>query len=59
MVVMDKKRILIIMSFVTISVFAFTFQKAQIKETMPTVALPVSNKVIVIDAGHGVPDEGD
>ncbi len=58
MVVIDKKRILIVMSLVTISVFAFTFQKAQIKETMPTVALPVSNKVIVIDAGHGVPDEG-
>ena len=58
MVVLNKKRILVIMSFVTISVFAFTFQKAQKKETIPTVALPVSNKVIVIDAGHGVPDEG-
>ena len=26
--------------------------------TVETVALPVSNKTIVIDAGHGVPDEG-
>ena len=26
-------------------------------ETVETVALPVSNKVIVIDAGHGEPDE--
>ena len=26
-------------------------------ETVETVALPVSNKVIVIDAGHGSPDE--
>ena len=26
--------------------------------TVQTVALPVSNKTIVIDAGHGVPDEG-
>ena len=25
-------------------------------ETIETVALPVSNKVIVIDAGHGEPD---
>ncbi len=27
-------------------------------KTVQTVALPVDNKVIVIDAGHGVPDEG-
>ena len=27
-------------------------------ETIQTVALPVDNKVIVIDAGHGKPDEG-
>ncbi len=24
--------------------------------TLPTVSLPVSNKVIVLDAGHGSPD---
>ena len=23
-----------------------------------TVSLPVSGKVVVIDAGHGIPDEG-
>ena len=27
------------------------------KKTVQTVTLPVTNKVIVIDAGHGVPDE--
>ena len=27
-------------------------------QTIETVALPVDNKVIVIDAGHGIPDEG-
>ena len=27
-------------------------------KTVQTVTLPVTNKVIVIDAGHGVPDEG-
>lgn len=26
-------------------------------KTVQTVTLPVTNKVIVIDAGHGVPDE--
>ena len=43
---------------VAISIFAFTIQTAQINETVETVALPVSNKTIVIDAGHGKPDEG-
>lgn len=28
------------------------------KKIVQTVTLPVTNKVIVIDAGHGVPDEG-
>ncbi len=58
MIVLNKKRILIVSMFVAISVLAFTIQSAQVKNTTPTVALPVSNKVIVIDAGHGVPDEG-
>lgn len=49
---------MIIVSMVMIATCAFTIQTAQIKETVQTVALPVSNKVIVIDAGHGVPDEG-
>ena len=57
MIVLNKKRIMIIMSMIIIATFAFTIQTAQIKETVPTVALPVSNKVIVVDAGHGIPDE--
>lgn len=58
MIILNKKRIMIIVSMVMIATCAFTIQTAQIKETVQTVALPVSNKVIVIDAGHGVPDEG-
>lgn len=57
MIVLNKKRILIVLIAVGISIFAFTLQIAQTNETVPTIALPVSNKVIVIDAGHGVPDE--
>jgi len=37
---------------------AFIAQKQTYKNTVQTVALPVTNKVIVIDAGHGKPDEG-
>lgn len=37
-------------SLVVLSTFVFVFQTASIKETVETVALPVTNKVIVLDA---------
>lgn len=58
MIVLSKKRILCIFSMVFISLFVFIFQTANLNKTVETVALPVSNKVIVLDAGHGKPDEG-
>lgn len=57
MVILNKKRLMAIVSMICLSIFVFTFQIAQKEETVQTVSLPVSNKVIVIDAGHGVPDE--
>lgn len=60
MIILDRKRILAALSISAVAIFAFTFQIANEKNTIntvQTVALPVSNKVIVIDAGHGVPDE--
>ena len=50
MIILNKKRILFILSVVTISIFTFIIQTVQINETVETVALPVSNKTIVIDA---------
>ena len=41
--------------FVSVLTFALVKDK---KEIVPTVSLPVSGKTIVIDAGHGKPDEG-
>lgn len=58
MIILNKKRILLIASIIFISMFIFTVQTAQINKTIQTVALPISNKTIVIDAGHGKPDEG-
>ena len=58
MIVLNKKRIMIVIGTVIIAMFAFIFQTASSNKTVQTVALPVSNKVIVIDAGHGKPDEG-
>lgn len=57
MIVISKKRILIITSLIFTSLFAFVLQNADKENTIATVALPVSNKVIVLDAGHGKPDE--
>lgn len=59
MILLRKKRmILIILSvFVFVSVLTFALVKDK-KEIVPTVSLPVSGKTIVIDAGHGKPDEG-
>lgn len=58
MIVLNRKRLIAILSMICISVLAFSFQIAKEEPTVETVSLPVSNKVIVIDAGHGVPDEG-
>lgn len=46
---------------VLLALCCFTFQNAKVVEnnvSVPTVALPVTNRVIVVDAGHGKPDEG-
>lgn len=57
MIVISRKRILFIASILCVSVFAFSLNTYSSKKAIETVALPVSNKVIVIDAGHGKPDE--
>ena len=52
---LNKKRILTITMCLV-----FTFLIAGItrkSDTIETVALPVENKVIILDAGHGFPDE--
>lgn len=60
MIILSKKRITIILSCVLVGIFTFMIQagRKDIKNTLPTVTLPVSGKTIVVDAGHGVPDEG-
>ena len=64
MVVINKKRIQIVLLCLIIGLFSFSFQIADDKNTtqetdsIETTATPVSGKTVVIDAGHGVPDEG-
>ena len=59
MIVLSKKRIMIVASIIMVALFVFAIQtNTKNTNVVQTVALPVSNKVIVLDAGHGKPDEG-
>lgn len=65
MIILTKKKILFTLSVVTMFIFSFLITGYNINnsaskevESIQTVALPVDSKVIVIDAGHGKPDEG-
>jgi len=56
MIILNKKRILIIVFCLIFSIF---FSKINyIDNTIDVVSLPVSDKTIILDAGHGSPDEG-
>ena len=54
------KRLILVVVFVCISVFCYgiinVIQKQE--KSITTNALPITNKIVVIDAGHGKPDEG-
>ena len=59
MIVLSKKRIMIVTIVVMVALCTFALQtNTRNTNVVQTVALPVSNKVIVLDAGHGKPDEG-
>ena len=68
MILINKKRIKIILGCILISLLSFSFQiadykqakeqKNELKNTVQTTSTPVSGKTVVLDAGHGIPDEG-
>ena len=59
MIVLNKKRITLILSGIFLSIFVFVLSTGTDENKyISTVSLPASGKTIVIDAGHGVPDEG-
>ncbi|MBO4816034.1 MAG: hypothetical protein J5507_03830 [Clostridia bacterium] len=60
MIIFNKKRITLIITSIFLSIFAFIFTMDNYKsqeEYISTVSLPISGKTIVVDAGHGIPDE--
>ena len=55
MIVLNKKRITLILSSIVLSIFVFMLSTSKLensKDYVSTVSLPVSGKTIVIDAGH-------
>lgn len=60
---MDKsifyKRLIFVMLLVCLSICSFEFFYTISKNdvSITTNALPITNKIVVLDAGHGKPDE--
>lgn len=51
-----NKRIGLVSCLIIISLCTFTFSKTRKGDIISTMSVPVTNKVIVIDAGHGGED---
>lgn len=58
MILLEKKRIMIILGAICISIFSYLFGSSNMYETIQTVSLPISGKTVVLDAGHGGEDKG-
>lgn len=63
MIIIQKKRVIFI-AFCVIFAFSFwiakdfTEQYSKNMKTIETVSTPATDKIIVLDAGHGIPDGG-
>lgn len=57
MVIFRKNQIVLTAICACFAIFTFMYTTAK-EETKETVVLPVSGKTIILDAGHGIPDEG-
>ena len=54
MIVLNRKRIYIVLTCLVLSTIVFQMSDNSKKvDSLETVALPVNNKTIIIDAGHG------
>lgn len=53
MILIQRKRMLLILTAIFISIFSFLFGSNYMYKTVETVSLPVSGKTVVLDAGHG------
>ena len=61
MYIIKRKRISLILIALMLGIFVYSYENQKLdtdEQTQSTTATPISGKVIVVDAGHGVPDEG-
>ena len=61
MLIFQKKRLAFLVICLLLGIFSYVYQDTKIKmddELEEATATPVSGKVVVLDAGHGTPDEG-
>lgn len=57
MLIINGKKTLFITSVIMVAILGMEIANKK-ENTIATVTLPVTNKTIVLDAGHGYPDEG-
>lgn len=60
MYIIKRKRVSLILIALMLGIFVYSYENQKIsvdEQIQSTTATPVSGKVIVVDAGHGVPDE--
>lgn len=57
MILIDRKKVIYMISCIIISMLFFSYTTTP-HETIETSSTPASNHVIVLDAGHGLPDGG-
>jgi hypothetical protein len=53
MILLQRKRLMIIIGAICISIFSYLMGSSNMYKTVETVSLPVSGKTVVLDAGHG------
>lgn len=52
------KRLIFVSFLVCLSMSFFCVSNIMNNKVISTNALPITNKIVVLDAGHGKPDEG-
>ena len=58
MILLNKKRILFISSIILCSIISFSFVNQNLTKLELVSSTPVTNHVVILDAGHGNPDGG-
>ena len=57
MIILKKEKILFYISIITLSIFFYSL-KSPSSITKEASSTPISNHIVIIDAGHGLPDGG-